>query len=106
MVAKQFEIYWINLDRAQGAEIKKQRPCVVISPNELGFLKTRIIAPITSKGYDMPFRVSFTLMGKKALILCDQIRSISVERIVSEKIADLDEKSVVKLKKILAEMFA
>lgn len=102
---KQFEIYWVNLDPTIGAEIQKTRPCVIVSPNELNHLNTRLIAPITSKGFSAPYRPSFTLLDKKAKILCDQIRCISTQRL-SQKIADLDPKIAQKLSFVLCEMFA
>ena len=58
---QQFDIFWIDLNPTRGAEIEKIRPCVIISPNELCYLKTRLIAPISSKGFEAPFRVNFTL---------------------------------------------
>lgn len=102
---KSYEIWWVSLDPTIGAEIKKRRPCLIISPNELNYLNTRIIAPITSKGFEVPYRVDFTLLDKKARILCDQIRCVSTERFV-EKITNLDAKNTVKVKQILKTMFA
>ena len=102
---KSYEIWWVSLDPTLGAEIKKRRPCLIISPNELNYLNTRIIAPITSKGFEAPYRVDFTLLDKKAKILCDQIRCVSTERFV-EKITNLDAKNTAKVKQILKTMFA
>ena len=102
---KSYEIWWVSLDPTIGAEIKKRRPCLIISPNELNYLNTRIIAPITSKGFEAPYRVDFTLLDKKAKILCDQIRCVSTERFV-EKITNLDAKNTAKVKQILKTMFA
>lgn len=102
---KSYEIWWVSLDPTLGAEIKKRRPCLIISPNELNYLNTRIIAPITSKGFEAPYRVDFTLLDKKARILCDQIRCVSTERFV-EKITNLDAKNTAKVKQILKTMFA
>ncbi|MDD0856315.1 type II toxin-antitoxin system PemK/MazF family toxin [Campylobacter magnus] len=102
---KSYEIWWVSLDPTIGAEIKKRRPCLIISPNELNYLNTRIIAPITSKGFEAPYRVDFTLLDKKARILCDQIRCVSTERFV-EKITNLDAKNTAKVKQILKTMFA
>lgn len=101
---KSYEIWWVSLDPTIGAEIKKRRPCLIISPNELNYLNTRIIAPITSKGFEAPYRVDFTLLDKKARILCDQIRCVSTERFV-EKIVNLDAKNTAKVKQILKTMF-
>ena len=102
---KSYEIWWVSLDPTIGAEIKKRRPCLIISPNELNYLNTRIIAPITSKGFEAPYRVDFMLLDKKARILCDQIRCVSTERFV-EKITNLDAKNTAKVKQILKTMFA
>ena len=102
---KSYEIWWVSLDPTIGAEIKKRRPCLIISPNELNYLNTRIIAPITSKGFEAPYRADFTLLDKKARILCDQIRCVSTERYV-EKITNLDAKNTAKVKQILKTMFA
>ena len=102
---KSYEIWWVSLDPTIGAEIKKRRPCLIISPNELNYLNTRIIAPITSKGFEAPYRVDFTLLDKKARILCNQIRCVSTERFV-EKITNLDSKNTAKVKQILKTMFS
>lgn len=100
---KQFEIYWVDLNPA--IEAKKETPCVIISPNELNYLQTRLIAPISSKGFNAPFRVKFTLLDEEANILCDQIHCVSVDRILN-KICDLEAKKQEALKSILLEMFA
>lgn len=102
---EKFEIYWVDLNPTQGAEIAKKRPCVIISPKELNYLNTRLVAPITSKGFCAPFRVDFSLQGKKARILCDQIRCVSKERFLT-KIGTLAKKEQNKLQNILKEMFA
>lgn len=99
-----FEIWWVNLDPTIGSEIQKIRPCLIISPKELNYLNTRIIVPITSNGFNAPYRINFTLLGKKAKILCDQIRCVSTERFTS-KIDNLDEANASKVKEILGLMF-
>lgn len=99
-----YEIWFVSLDSTIGSEIQKTRPCVIISPKELDYLQTRIVAPITSKGFNAPYRVEFELLGKNAKILCDQIRSISTQRFVS-KIGELDNKNSEKLSEILTSMF-
>lgn len=105
VILRQFEIFWIDLNPIKGAEISKKRPCVIISPNELNYLQTRLVAPITSKGFDAPFRVNFELEGKKSRILCDQIRCVSIDRFLN-KICDLESNKQEALKNILLEMFA
>lgn len=78
---------------------------MIVSPNELNYLKTRLVAPISSKGFNAPFRVKFTLLDKEVNILCDQIHCVSVDRILN-KICDLEIKKQESLKSILLEMFA
>ncbi|WP_317372643.1 type II toxin-antitoxin system PemK/MazF family toxin [Helicobacter canis] len=102
---ERFDIFWVNLEPTICSEITKTRPCVIISPNELNYLQTRLIAPITSRGFSAPFRVDFVLEGKEARILCDQIRCVSVKRFL-QKISTLGAKEQEKLQGILAEMFA
>ena len=99
-----YEIWFINLDLTIGAEIQKTRPCVIISPPQLDYLQTRLIAPITSKGFDAPYRVNFELLGKEAKILCDQIRCVSIDRFIS-KVGELNGEQVEELKEILHQMF-
>ena len=99
-----YEIWFINLDPTVGAEIKKTRPCVIISPPQLDYLQTRLIAPITSKGSSAPYRVEFELLDKDAKILCDQIRCVSTDRFVS-KVGELNEDAQKELKEILKLMF-
>ncbi|CUU70588.1 mRNA interferase MazF9 [Campylobacter hyointestinalis subsp. hyointestinalis] len=99
-----YEIWFLNLDPTIGAEIQKTGPCVIVSPPQLDYLKTRIIAPITSKGFEAPYRLNFKLLGKDAKILCDQIRSVSVDRFVF-KVGELSLKHSKELSTILKEMF-
>ncbi len=94
---EQFDIFWINLNPTIGAEIKKTRPCVIVSPNELNYLKTRLIAPITSKGFSAPFRMELMLEQKTGRILCDQIRCVSVNRFL-QKIGTLKNSEQEKLR--------
>ena len=79
------EIWLINLDPTIGSEIKKTRPCIVVSPQELNdYLRTVIVAPMTTKAKAASFRVPITHDGKKGLILLDQIRSIDKLRLVKK----------------------
>lgn len=77
------DIWLINLDPTLGSEIKKTRPCVIVSPQEMhDFLRTVIIAPMTTKGHQASYRVPLTHDGKKGLVLLDQIRTIDKARLV------------------------
>lgn len=76
-MVKRGDIWIVNLDPTVGSEIKKSRPCVVVSPAELhDHLKTVIVAPMTSKGFAAPFRVPVTHAGKKGLILLEDRKSV------------------------------
>ena len=77
------EIWLVNLDPTLGSEIKKTRPCVVISPPELhDYLRTVIVAPMTTGSHPAPFRIPIRHMRKDGLILLDQIRTVDKVRLV------------------------
>ena len=101
---KRFDIYLVTLDPTVGFEIKKTRPCVIISPDEMNVLKTVIIAPLTSKGFDFIFRPKIEFEGKKGLILLDQIRTVDKSRLV-KKIGALEEEKAKEVCETLVEMF-
>jgi mRNA interferase MazF len=80
------EVWLVNLNPTIGSEIKKPRPCMVVSPQELNdHLRTVIVAPMTTKGRAAGFRVPITHDGKKGLILLDQIRSVDKARLMGPK---------------------
>ena len=101
----QFDVWLINLDPTIGSEIKKTRPCVIISPNEINFLRTVIIAPLTTKGFDAPTRVSFKLNSVENFILLDQVRTVNKKRLI-KNIGKIHRTTQLKISKILIEMFA
>jgi len=79
------DIWLVSLDPTVGSEIKKSRPCVVVSPPEMhDHLRTVIVAPMTTKSRPAPFRISLSHGGKKGLILLDQIRSVDKARLVKK----------------------
>lgn len=81
-MVKRGEIYWVVLDPTLGSEIKKTRPCLIVSPNDMNAVLPRVlIAPITSKGQPLGCRPSVKLAGKQAKILLDQIRSVDKARL-------------------------
>ncbi len=101
-----FDILLVSLDPSQGSEIKKTRPCVVISPDEMNkYIRTLIVAPMTSKLRDYPTRVPVTFDGKKGNIVLDQIRTIDKSRII-KKLGALDPKTSSLLLKTLGKMFS
>ena len=78
------EIWLVNLDPTIGSEIRKSRPCVIISPPEMhDHLRTVMVAPMTSKSRAAPFRVAITHAGLKGLILLDQMRTVDKQRLVT-----------------------
>lgn len=83
MEINQYQIVLINLDPTVGSEIKKTRPCVVISPNEMNkYLRTVVIAPMTTSSKSYPTRVEIKHNNKIGWIVLDQIRTIDKQRII------------------------
>lgn len=105
MDLKQYQIVLVNLDPTIGSEMKKTRPCVIISPNEMNkYLQTIVIAPMTSGSRSYPTRVPVKHIRTKGWIVLDQIRTIDRQRIV--KILDkLSEKEVHEVKTIIHETY-
>lgn len=82
-MVKRGEIWLVNLDPTVGSEIRKTRPCVVISPPEMhNHLRTAIIAPMTTGSHPAPFRIAARHAGKEGLILLDQLRAVDKSRLV------------------------
>lgn len=78
-----FEVFLIRLDPTVGHEVRKTRPCVVVSPDEMNrHLGTVIVAPMTTKGRDYPTRVTCTFRGKTGKVVLDQIRAVDKTRLV------------------------
>jgi len=100
-----FDIWLIQLDPTKVSEIKKTRPCVIISPDEMSSLKTAIIAPMTSKGFNFPTRIQCTFQGKKGLILLDQLRAVDKHRLI-QKLGTISRKTQVRTMDCLQELFA
>ena len=106
MVVKRFDVYLVNLDPTVGSEIRKARPCLIISPDEMNrHIATVIVAPMTSKGRDYPTRVNCTFKGKKGQVVLDQIRTIDKIRLY-QKLGTLDKKTQTTVLSVLAELFA
>ena len=104
MEIKQYEIYLINLDPTVGHEIKKTRPCIIISPDEMNKnIQTVIIAPLTSKSHDYPTRLKIRVQRKKGWIVLDQIRTIDKTRLI-KRLGDADIDTVKKIKQTIREM--
>ena len=104
VTVKRFEIWLVDLNPTKGREINKTRPCVVLSPNEMSALSTVLMAPMTTKGFDLPCRIACKFKGKKGLILLDQIRAIDKSRLV-KKLGIVSSKTQLNLCSGLQEMF-
>jgi len=100
----QYSIVNVNLDPTMGSEIKKTRPCVIVSPNEMNsILNTIIIVPITSNKKKYPTRVEIKEDFSKGMAAIDQIRTIDKKRVV-QNYGLIKTKSIVKIKKVINEM--
>lgn len=104
MEINRFDIYLVKLNPTVGSEIQKTRPCIVISPDEMNILKTVIIAPMTSKGFDFIFRPKIKFQNKNGLVLLDQIRTVDKSRLV-KKIGTVKEETAKEISSTLVEMF-
>lgn len=101
----QYDIVLVNLDPTVGSEMKKTRPCVVLSPNEMNkYLQTIVIAPMTSSSKPYPTRVEINHNATKGWIAIDQVRTIDRTRIV-KRFEMLSDKEIVKVKRVLQKMF-
>jgi mRNA interferase MazF len=100
----QYQIVLVNLDPTIGSEIKKTRPCVIISPNEINkYLNTLIIAPMTSQSKKYPTRVEIVHDSKTGWIVLDQIRTIDKQRIV-KMLGSLTAREIEDVKLIIKEL--
>lgn len=106
MVVSRFDVFLIRLDPTQGREIRKTRPCLIISPDEMNqHIDTVIIAPMTTKGRPYPTRVPVQFKGKSGQIVLDQIRTVDKARLV-KRVGKIDELTRTQVLTLLAELFA
>ena len=105
MEIKQYQIVLVNLDPTIGSEMKKTRPCVVISPNEMNkYLQTIVIAPMTSNSKSYPTRVTVKHNKTKGWVVLDQIRTIDRQRII-KILGNLTEKEIHEIKTVMHETY-
>ncbi len=105
MEIRQYQIILVNLDPTVGSEIKKTRPCVVISPDEMNnHLRTVVIAPMTTSSKNYPTRVEIKHDNKIGCIVLDQIRTIDKQRILKD-LGKLSRHEIKEVKSILKETF-
>lgn len=105
MEVNRFDVFLVALDPTLGHEIKKMRPCTVISPDEMNHhISTVLIAPVTTKGRDYPTRVPCTFQGVEGQIVLDQIRAVDKARLV-KRLGRLSPATSDRLLSVLIEMF-
>jgi len=105
MEIKQYEFVLVNLDPTIGSEMKKTRPCAVISPNEMNkYLQTIVVAPLTSSSKPYPTRVEIKQAKTKGWIVLDQIRTVDRTRIV-KKLGNLTAKEIETVKTVIKETY-
>lgn len=106
MVGRRFDVYLVNLDPTVGREIRKSRPCLVVSPDEMNqHIGTVIVAPMTTKGRMYPTRVLCSFQGKAGQVVLDQVRTVDKSRLF-QKMGRIDKQTQEQVLSVLAEMFA
>ena len=106
MVINRFDVYIVVLDPTVGSEIKKTRPCLILSPDEMNrHIVTVIVAPMTTKGRSYPTRVACTLQGKEGQVVLDQIRTIDKSRL-ARKLGQINDETQLEVLSVLNEMFS
>ena len=106
MAVGRFDVYLVSLDPTIGSEIKKTRPCLIVSPDEMNrHIRTAIVAPMTTKGRQYPTRVPCRFRGKAGQVVLDQIRTVDAARLV-RKLGRLKGATGAKVLAVLGEMFA
>jgi len=106
MAVTRFEVHMVALDPTVGSEMRKTRPCVVISPDEMNrHLRTVIVAPMTTKARGYPTRVACRFRGKAGQVVLDQVRTVDLDRLV-RRLGAVDRPTQAAVLRTLAEMFA
>lgn len=106
MVVRRFDVYLISLDPTVGSEIRKTRPCLIVSPDEMNrHMDTVIVAPMTTKVRDYPSRVPCQFQGKEGQVVLDQLRTVDKVRLV-KRLGRMDEQTQTEILTVLGEMFA
>lgn len=100
------DVFLVALDPTLGREIRKTRPCVIVSPDELNeVLRTFIVAPLTTGSHAYPFRIPCRFAGKSGHVVLDQIRTVDRARMV-KKVGRLRHTALEQVLGVLQEMFA
>ena len=100
------DVYLVQLDPTRGSEIRKTRPCLVVSPDELNdHLRTVIVVPMTTGGHAYPWRVPCRFEGRNGFVATDQLRTVDVERL-ARRLGRLAPNALATVMSVLEEMFA
>ena len=100
------DVFLVSLDPTRGSEIRKTRPCVVISPDELNsHLNAFIVAPMTTGGHLYPFRIACRFAGRAGYVVLDQVRTVDRDRLV-RRLGRLSPATLSRALDVLQEMFA
>jgi len=100
------EVYLVQLDPTRGSELRKTRPCLVVSPDELSrHLRTVLVAPMTTGGHAYPWRIGCRFQGRAGLVAVDPLRAVDTDRLV-KRLGHLAPSTLASVLAILQEMFA
>jgi len=103
---RRFDVFLVNLDPTVGSEIRKSRPCVVVSPDEMNrYVRTVVVAPLTTSGRPYPSRVEVRFAGKEGQVVIDQLRTIDKVRL-AKRLGVLDSDEAASVLEVLKEFFA
>ncbi len=106
MGVRRFDVFLVNLDPTVGSEIRKSRPCVVVSPDEMNrYVRTVVVAPLTTSGRPYPSRVEVRFAGKEGQVVIDQLRTIDKVRL-AKRLGVLDSDEAASVLEVLKEFFA
>jgi len=101
-----FEVFLVNLDPTVGSEIRKTRPCVVVSPDEMNrYVRTVVVAPLTTAGRPYPSRVPVRFAGKNGQVVVDQLRTVDKIRL-ARRLGALEPREAAAVLEVLREFFA
>lgn len=106
MVVRRFDVWLVNLDPTVGSEIRKTRPALIVSPDEMNnHIATVIIAPMTTKARNYPTRVPCSFQGKSGQVVLDQLRTVDKARLV-KRLGQIGDQTADAVLGILGELFA
>ena len=100
------DVYLVNLDPTLGSEIRKTRPCLIVSPNEMNHhIRTVIVAPLSRRGRPYPTRIACRFQGRDGQVVLDQLRTVDKARLAA-RLGRISRKTMGQTLDVLQEMFA